>query len=84
MAGWAALLISAAVVFPGTACSRSSTGAGVAGVPAVPVQMAVAVQQNVPRRIESIGYVQSLRNVSIKSQVDGIIAEIHFAEGDEV
>lgn len=64
-------------------CSRSS--ASKAGAPpAVPVQVAVAVQQDVPRRVESIGTVQALRTVSMKSQVDGIIAQIHFKEGDEV
>lgn len=64
-------------------CSRSSAPkAGAA--PAVPVQVAVAEQKDVPRRVESIGTVQALRTVSIKSQVDGIIAEIHFKEGDEV
>jgi len=52
--------------------------------PSVPVQVATAVQQDVPRRVESIGSVQALRAVSVKSQVDGIIAEIHFKEGDEV
>lgn len=66
-----------------TGCSRSS--ASKAGAPpAVPVQVAVAVQQDVPRRVESIGTVQALRTVSMKSQVDGIIAQIHFKEGDEV
>src|SRR5258708_828796 len=52
--------------------------------PAVPVQTAVAVRRDVPRQIESIGNVQSLRSVGLKSQVDGIIAKIHFVEGDEV
>jgi multidrug efflux system membrane fusion protein len=52
--------------------------------PAVPVQTAVAVQQDVPRRVESIGSVQALRTVSVKSQVDGIIAQVNFQEGDEV
>ncbi|HEX2854409.1 MAG TPA: efflux RND transporter periplasmic adaptor subunit [Opitutaceae bacterium] len=52
--------------------------------PAVPVQVALAVQQDVPRRVESIGVVQSQRTVAIKSQVDGVIAKIHFNEGDEV
>ena len=56
----------------------------VAAAPPVPVQVATAVQQDVPRVIEAIGNVQSLRNVAIKSQVDGIIAEIHFREGDDV
>ncbi len=64
-------------------CSRSDT-APVAATPAVPVQVAVAIQQDVPRAIESIGNVQSLRSVAIKSQVDGIIAEVHFREGDDV
>jgi len=50
----------------------------------VPVQVAVAMQQDMPRRIDSIGAVQALRSVAIKSQVDGIIAQIHFREGDDV
>jgi multidrug efflux system membrane fusion protein len=50
----------------------------------VPVQVAVAEQKDVPRRTESIGAVQALRSVSVKSQVDGIIAQVHFQEGDEV
>jgi len=53
-------------------------------MPAVPVQVAVAELQDVPRRVEAIGTVQALRTVSMKSQVDGIIAQIHFKEGDEV
>ncbi len=64
-------------------CDHGKTAAG-GGPPAVPVQVAVAVQQDVPRRIESIGSVQALRSVSVKSQVDGIIAQVHFQEGQEV
>ncbi len=66
-----------------TGCTRSAD-TKVAAAAAIPVQVAVALQQDVPRVIESIGNVQSLRTVSIKSQVDGIIAEIHFHEGDDV
>ncbi len=55
-----------------------------AGASAVPVQVAVALQQDVPRRVESIGTVQALRTVSVKSQVDGIIAQVHFKEGEEL
>ncbi len=66
-------------------CARNqATAARGAGGPAVPVQVAVAVQQDVPRRIESIGTVQALRSVSVKSQVDGIIAQVNFKEGDDV
>ncbi len=74
-------LALALAVFAG--CNRTDTVAATAAPP-VPVQVAVALQQDVPRVIESIGNVQSLRNVSIKSQVDGIIAQIHFREGDDV
>ena len=64
-------------------CTRAeATKAG--PTPAVPVQVATATREDVPRRIESIGAVQALSTVTIKSQVDGIIAEIHFREGDEV
>src|SRR5258708_24732736 len=66
-----------------TGCDRGA-GAKMAVPPPTPVQVAVAVRQDVPRVIESIGNVQSLRTVAIKSQVDGIIAEIHFREGDDV
>ncbi len=64
-------------------CNRTDAPKATAS-PAVPVQLATAVKQDVPRIIASIGNVQSMRSVAIKSQVDGIIAEIHFREGDEV
>jgi multidrug efflux system membrane fusion protein len=72
-----------AVLALAAGCSRSADNK-TAAAPAVPVQVAVAVQQDVPRRIESIGAVQALRTVAIKSQVDGIIAQVHFREGDDV
>src|SRR5204862_6215456 len=67
-------------------CERAANPltASAGPAPAVPVQVAVAVQQDVPRRIESIGMVQSQRTVALKSQVDGVIAKIHFREGDDV
>jgi multidrug efflux system membrane fusion protein len=44
----------------------------------------VVRQLDVPRVIEAVGTVQALRTVAVKSQVDGMIARIHFQEGDEV
>jgi membrane fusion protein, multidrug efflux system len=74
---------TAALLF--TACKPAGKAAGVAPPPpAVPVQTAIAQQQDVPRVITSVGVVQALRTVAVKSQVDGMIAEIHFREGDEV
>lgn len=65
-------------------CNRADKAAVASAPPAVPVQVAVATRQDVPRVIEAIGNVQSLRTVAVKSQVDGIIAEIHFREGQDV
>lgn len=64
-------------------CDRSPAGPSASGS-TVPVQTAVAVRRDVPRSIEAIGKVQALRSVSVKSQVDGIIAQVHFQEGQEV
>lgn len=51
---------------------------------AVPVTVAQVKRQSVPVNLSSIGTVQSLRAVIVKSQVDGVIEQIHFKEGDDV
>lgn len=61
-----------------------NTPAAAAAPPPVPVQIAVAQQRDVPRIVEAVGAVQALRTVAVKSQVDGMIAQIHFKEGEEV
>ncbi len=81
LALFAAALLLAALA---AGCGGGSAAARAGGAPAVPVQVAVAVQLDVPRRVESIGTVQAQRSVSVKSQVDGIIAQVHFQEGQEV
>ena len=67
-----------------TSCQRSDASPKAQAAPPVPVQTAVAQQRDVPRVIEAVGAIQALRTVALKSQVDGIIAQIHFREGDEV
>ncbi|MFM8618751.1 MAG: efflux RND transporter periplasmic adaptor subunit [Opitutaceae bacterium] len=74
-----ALLLSAACKPAGNAPASAP-----ATMPPVPVQVAVAEQRDLPRIIEAVGAVQALRGVAVKSQVDGVIARIHFNEGDEV
>jgi multidrug efflux system membrane fusion protein len=64
--------------------SACSGDAGKSSAPPVPVMTAQVKSQSVPVSLISIGTVQSLRTVSVKSQVDGIIAQINFKEGDEV
>lgn len=75
-----AALLSAAACQP----AGNAPAASASAMPPVPVQVAVAEQRDVPRIIEAVGSVQPLRGVAVKSQVDGVIARIHFNEGDHV
>jgi membrane fusion protein, multidrug efflux system len=79
------LRLGVAALLPLAGCDRNAGAPKSAGgPPPVPVQVAVAQQLDVPRVIEAVGAVQALRTVAVKSQVDGMIAQIHFKEGDEV
>jgi multidrug efflux system membrane fusion protein len=76
-------LAGLAIALLTTGCGRARTSAR-ADAPAVPVQVGRALLQTLPVTQNAIGAVQSLRTVAVKSQVDGVIAQIHFREGEEV
>lgn len=77
---------AAATVLFFAGCSGSSNDSAPAGSSAapVPVQAATVLREDVPEIIRSIGTVQSIRTVAVRSQVDGVIAKIDFKEGQEV
>lgn len=50
----------------------------------VPVLVGRVEERSVPVQIEGIGTVQAFSTVSVKSQVEGEITAVHFAEGEEV
>jgi multidrug efflux system membrane fusion protein len=52
--------------------------------PPVPVKIAQALQKDVPVQVKAIGNIEAYTTVAIKSQVNGQIARIHFAEGSDV
>jgi len=79
----AAVLAAAGIAFVATGCGRSP-GAPLRGLAAIPVQIGQATTQTVPITQDAIGAVQSLRTVTIKSQVDGVLAQVHFKEGADV
>ena len=78
------LPIPVLLLFAACQPSGSAPPSAAGGPPPVPVQVAVVQQLDVPRVIESVGAIQALRTVAVKSQVDGMISQIHFQEGDEV
>lgn len=51
---------------------------------AVPVTVAKAVQKTVPINLTAIGTAEAFSTVSIKSQVNAILEEVHFKQGDFV
>jgi membrane fusion protein, multidrug efflux system len=75
------LALGTAVLLNG--CSRGSTNKSAAGVPVV---VALATETNVPVQIDPppVGHVMSLSTVTIHSQIQGMISEVHFKEGQEV
>jgi multidrug efflux system membrane fusion protein len=48
------------------------------------VTIGTAVTKSVPVQIRAVGSVQAYAMVTIKSQVDGEVAQIHFTEGQQV
>ncbi len=73
---------AAALLFASVSCKPASRV--VSAPPPAPVEVAVATKMDMPRQFSSIGTVQTLRSVSVKSQVDGVLAAVHFKEGDDV
>ncbi len=83
MSAWL-LLLAAAL----GACSEERSGNAQAKAPAardaVPVTADTVTSKSVPLQIRAVGTVQAYATVTLKSQVDGEVAQIHFAEGQEV
>lgn len=70
----------AAFLYSGTGQTQQQTAAP----PPVPVHIAAAERRDVAHMIEAVGTVESLQDVVVRSQVDGILTRLHFAEGDFV
>jgi membrane fusion protein, multidrug efflux system len=83
---WRFFLLGAgalAVAGCGTVGARSQAAGPRKGV-AVPVSVAVARQRDVPIEIQVIGNVEAYSTISVKSQITGPLAAVHFREGDVV
>ena len=74
------LCISLLCVFSGCSAKKEQPKTK----PPVPVSVADAVQKTVPVQIRAIGNVEAYNTVSIKAQVNGQIARVHFTEGRDV
>ncbi|HEV7747236.1 MAG TPA: efflux RND transporter periplasmic adaptor subunit [Pyrinomonadaceae bacterium] len=50
----------------------------------VPVEVAAASQTDVPVQIRSIGNIEALSTIAVRSQVEGTLQRVHFQPGQEV
>jgi membrane fusion protein, multidrug efflux system len=64
--------------------ARSQTPPQARGAPAPPVTVATAVEQPMPVRIDTIGTVQVVANVAVKSRIDGYIESVLIHDGQYV
>ena len=65
------------------AAPQQAGGAHGGGAP-VPVTAAAAQQKDVPIMLEGLGTVQALNTITVRAQVDGLLVEIAFREGQQV
>jgi membrane fusion protein, multidrug efflux system len=92
----ATITLTIAAGFLAAACGGSSQ-ASPEGAPAggpgrggrggegpIPVVTAAAVKKSVPVTETAVGTVEAISTMQVRSQVAGRVAQVHFAEGDEV
>src|SRR5436309_15680186 len=63
---------------------KSSPRAAGTGREVVPIEMAAVTQRDVPIQIKSIGNVEALSTIAVRSQVEGALLRVGFAPGQEV
>jgi len=80
------LLAALVLVFTASLASIScgSKTAAVGPDLAVPVNVAKAVKKTVPIQLSAIGTAEAYSTVSIKGQVNAVLKEVHFKQGDFV
>ncbi|MCU1306167.1 MAG: efflux transporter, family, subunit [Acidobacteriaceae bacterium] len=81
---YTAALFSAALLLAVAGCGKGETKVAAQGPTSVPVTIAVAVKKDMPVSVRSIGNVQAYQAVSIKSQINSQITEVHFKQGQDV
>lgn len=77
---WAVALLP--LLVGGLGCENGSKAAK--GEEPVPVTVATAELQDVPREVPAFGAVEASSTVDVRAQVQGLITQVHFHEGDFV
>jgi len=64
--------------------AKSNKAANKPRAEVVPVEMTAATQMDVPVQIKSIGNIEALSTIAVRSQVEGTLQGVHFQPGTEV
>lgn len=62
-------------------CSNEKAGNGQFSMPPMPVEVAVVNEQKMADKFEAVGSIEAIEEVTIVSEIDGVITEIPFEEG---
>jgi multidrug efflux system membrane fusion protein len=79
---WALAAALLPLVAGALGCENKSKAAK--GDQPVPVTVATAERQDVPREVPAFGAVEASSTVDVRAQVQGLITQVHFHEGDFV
>src|SRR5579859_5606198 len=66
----------------GSGCSERTPPSAGKETEAIPVTVALALKTNVPIQLRAIGHASAYAAVAVRSQVDGMLQNLHFHEGD--
>jgi multidrug efflux system membrane fusion protein len=72
------------LLVPGSSAQTKSAGSAAPPARPVPVVVAAAVQKPMPVELSTIGRVQTVASVAVRSRIDGVIAGVGVADGQEV
>jgi membrane fusion protein (multidrug efflux system) len=78
------VILSLLAAFLTTGCSDQNAGNGEFSMPPLPVEVAAVNVQKISDRFEAIGTIGAIEEVTVVSEIDGIITEIPFEEGTYV
>ena len=85
MSGVRGVLVAIAALAVGAACKKAASGGGgQGGMPPMPVEVAVALQDTVVDAIPATGQVEALQAVELRPEVEGRIVGILVREGGTV
>lgn len=79
-----AIVFLSALAACGSGSEASSEHGGGASAQAVPVSAVTAERRDVPIQLPAIGNVEPYSSVTVKSQVEGQLSQVHFEEGQQV